>query len=248
MDSTGYALFGTPGPGQYDTITQFNDGKLRQSSKGGKHVFPMHGKFSIQGKQNTQEITPDSPGPAAHTPDFKVVSPHCKSAVMGTSTRAGEARRFVSHAATPQMPDGVPGPGTYRNRCGKGQARTMGDAPHAAIGTASRPPMSSTAAGNLLGGKYDIPSTLGSGPHACIGPAESAWCGATRDRMQEAHASKNLYNGLSVAEAVPGDAPAPNAYSPTDHFQAGRQSSPCATFPKAMKESLDKVIKTDSVF
>lgn len=119
MDSKGYALFGTPGPGQYDTITQFNDGKLRQSSKGGKHVFPMHGKFSIQGKQNTQEITPDSPGPAAHTPDFKVVSPHCKSAVMGTSTRAGEARRFVSHAATPQMPDGVPDRGHIGTVVGK---------------------------------------------------------------------------------------------------------------------------------
>eukprot|EP00892_Ulva_mutabilis_P009938 jgi/Ulvmu1/7316/UM035_0105.1 len=240
LDSKGYALFGTPGPGQYDTVTQFNDGKLLQSAKGGKHVFTMQGKFSIKGKPNTQEVAPDSPGPAAHQPAYECVSPNTKPAVIGSSTRAGEARRFVSHTAKPQLADDVPGPGTYRSRCGKGHAKTMGDAPHATIGTASRPPIYSVAAGILPGAKYHIPPTLGSGPHACMGPRESALCGDQRDRMHEANLSKTFYHGVSVVDAVPSDSPGPSAYSPADHLRAGRPAGPCATFGKAAKESLDR--------
>lgn len=241
IGSDGFALFGTPGPGQYQTITQFNHGHLQKDGLGGKHVFSTRGKFSIQGKANTKEVAPDSPGPAAHKPEYSGVSPNGKPAVIGVATRAGEARRFVSSTTKPQIPDPVPGPGTYRNLCGRGHAKTIGDSAHAIIGTASRPPIYSPIAGSLPGAKYNLPDELGSGPHACIGPVESAAYGMTRDRMHEAMIHKTNYHGVGVVDATPKETPAPGAYSPSDAILAGNHASSHATFGKATKESSDKV-------
>ena len=204
-------------------------------------MFSAPGKFSIQGKANVKEVQPDSPGPAAHKPEYVAVSPKSKPAVIGISTRAGEARRFVSSTANAQIPDAVPGPGTYRNLCGRGHANTIGDSPHAIIGTASRPPIYCQAAGSLPGAKYHLQSTLGSGPHACIGPVESALCGNTRDRMDEAVSHKSRYHGVAVVDATPSESPGPGAYSPSDQYLAGNQASSRATFGKATKESQERV-------
>lgn len=242
MDSNGFALFGTPGPGQYQTVTQFNDGILQKTALGGKHVFSAQGKFSIQGKPNIAlELTPDSPGPAAHQPGYSAVSPNGRPAVIGVSTRDVEAKRFMSSALKSQAQDCVPGPGTYRNLCGRGHAKTIGDSAHAIIGTASRPPIYLEAAGSLPGAKYHLQSTLGAGPHACIGPVVSVCGTAKRDRMQEANDQKTRYNGVGVVDATPGESPSPNAYAPSDTFLAHNRSPSHATFGKATKESYDKV-------
>lgn len=231
LDSQGYAVFGTPGPAQYEPISQFDEG--------GKRVYRNPGgPFSIQGRWNAEKLTFTSPGPQAHNPKHEAVNPDPNRAVFGHATRVTEAKRFTAACLVSAPDEPHVGPGSYRVKCGKGHAKTFGDGPCAAIGDVPRLPEYATSATHSPGAKYNLPSTLRSGP-TVLGPRENAF-GNRRDRLEEANKARRQYQG----PGCPGTAtptPAPGHYCAENSALEALQQAPRAVFDRAPLSNAPKV-------
>ena len=223
VDSNGHAVFGTPSPAQYETVSQFDSS--------GKRVFRnAGGPFSIQGRWKAETISFTSPGPQAHNPKLEAVSPEPNRAVFGHATRVTEAKRFTAACLVSAQDEPRVGPGAYRHKCGKGHAKTFGDAPCAAIGDVPRLPVYKTSAMSSPGAKYNLPSSLCTSS-TWLGPRENAF-GNRRDRQQEGIKARRQYQGPGVPASAT-DTPAPGHYFAENNPLDALQRAPRAAFDKA---------------
>lgn len=224
-------MFGTPGPSKYETVSQFDDG--------GRRVFRNPGgPFSIQGRWKAEKIAFTSPGPQAHNLKHEAVTANPCNAVFGHATRVTEAKRFTAACLVSAPDEPSVGPGAYRNKCGKGHAKTFGDGPSTAIGDSPRLPEQKTTASQSPGAKYDLPSSLRSCP-AVLGPRENAF-GRPRDRQTEGVQARKQYQGPGVP-ATGTETPAPGYYRAEDGARAALRQAPKATFNRAPVSNTEKV-------
>ena len=244
VDEHGKAIFGCPGPGAYQWPSQFNlDPSCPPEGRSGKHVFARDGAFTIKGRSKISEWRSDSPGPAAHVPVYGATDKSSHPAPFGKSQRSTEARRFISRRLAGSDGSEVPGPGAYRYRTGKGHSRTIGDAPHAVMGTGSRPPINAAADPDIPGAKYNVPGAFDLRHGTRIAPLNSRERGLARDRASEAQESWKLYFGPGKgAPAGTGDGPSPTAYSPDVlAMSAAHARAPDYSFSKAVPSAADRV-------
>jgi hypothetical protein len=215
VDDKGKAIFGSPGPGLYHTASLFNnDPSHPAESRAGKHVFASDGACTIKGRTQMAGWAADSPGPAAHSPDFNRVDANTKPAVFGRSDRETESKRFTSCCQTFSGDNGVPGPGAYRYKCGKGHERTLGDGPNVKMGTGTRPPINAEADPSIPGAKYNLPGAFDASRGYSIAPMNNRQLGMARDRATEAHESCKQYWGPGVPTLPSMSGPSPTAYTP----------------------------------
>lgn len=243
VDEHGKAMFGVPAPGSYESPSLFNmDHGCAPESQAGKHVFPFGGAYTIKGRTGSKTYESDSPGPAAHSPDFHSVDSYSKTAPFGKAQRDAEAKRYIS--ATIATADGseTPGPGAYRYHTGKGHANTMGDGPSASIGSAGRTENAVLPGLDAPGAKYQVPSAFNSGHGYSIAPLNSRERGLQRDRLAEAEANAKQYLGPGrEPPAGSGDGPGPLAYDVNKDAAAGMRKGPEHKFGKAPLSSQAKV-------
>ena len=168
VDEDGKAVYGVPGPGRYGTgagamgrkatavtLRRAPDvpfgvprEKLEKKHAGPGFEQDAHGKFG--------------PGPM-YKPDHHLTEPLEPRYYFAQAERSTEALRFVSKAHSMELAGvDMPGPDAHKRREGKGQAKTLGDAPTFVFGTGPmREPPYPLEVLHHPDARYDLPTSVG---------------------------------------------------------------------------------------
>jgi hypothetical protein len=166
LDAKGKALHGSPGPGTYRAPETFGDpSRHPPEARGARRVLSSAPAYTIQKRLSTSLVGPvdASAGPGSHDPRYDAITTRAARAVFPRTGRETDNRRFLArHLACSEAAS--PGPAAYRNKCGKGHARTIGDAPHAVMARAGRKPEIGPGQ-DSPGAIYSLPPTVGASGH-----------------------------------------------------------------------------------